>query len=103
MGNVITYDYVSRLLNSVSFDNKLTFVQFQQIFSYLYEKVEISLKVIKKKSLITYSISLVSDIMSKLELIIQQNLIAEPDTKDIMLMLLENLKKEVKDWYGHSS
>jgi hypothetical protein len=100
MGNTITYDYVSRILNSVSFDNKLTFLQFQEIFSYLYKKVEISLKLIKKKSLITRNLSLVSDIMSKLELIIQQNLIAEPDTKDIMLRLLGDLKKEIEERGG---
>jgi hypothetical protein len=100
MENTITYDYVSKVLNSVSFDNKLTFLQFQQIFLYLYTKVEISLKLIKKKSLIAHNLSLISDIMSKLELIIQQNLIAEPETKDIMIRLLDDLKKEIKEGGG---
>jgi hypothetical protein len=34
--------------------------------------------------------------MNRLELIIQQNLIAEPENKDIMLRLLNDLKKEIE-------
>jgi hypothetical protein len=103
MSDIITYEYVKEILDKISLDNKLTLVQFQTIFSYLYKKVQINIKLIKKKTLITRNLNLVTDVINKLELTIQQGLIAEPEYKDTMLGLINDLKKEVKDWYGHSS
>jgi hypothetical protein len=96
MSIVITYSYVNWLLNTINPNNKLTFLQFQEIYIYLYKKVDVSLKLIKKKSFIKRNLNLVSDVMNKLELIIRQNLIAEPEYKDTMLRLLDDLKKEVE-------
>lgn len=98
MSELITYEYVKGILDNVSLDNKLTFIQFQQILSYLYLKKEISLRLANRKSIINHNSSLVSDIMSKLELIITQGLIEDPEDKEVMVKLIEDLKtkKEVK-------
>jgi len=97
MSERITFDCANEILNKVNTKNKLTFIEFQQIFSYLYKKVQISLKLIKKKSLIVMNLNRVYDILNKLEIIVQQNLIQDEDLKPLMKELIDDLKKEIKD------
>jgi hypothetical protein len=92
MSELITYEYVKGILDNVSLDNKLSFIQFQQILSYLYKKREISIRLANRKSIINHNLSLVSDIMSKLELIITQGLVEDPEDKEVMVKLIEDFK-----------
>jgi hypothetical protein len=87
---VITYSFISNLLDSISEENKLSFVDFQMILKYVYLKLDIMEKLKHNKKIIMCDKVILLDVLTRLDLIISQGLIENENLKETMLKLVDD-------------
>lgn len=103
MTEIVTYEWINNKLSNINQDNKLSFIDFQRILSYLYKKLAIMIKLRKKKDLFTRDLNLVYSVLTMLEFVINQNLITETSEKQLMLNLLEEYESKLVIAYSSNS
>ena len=90
MGEIITYQFVSKFLDSINAENKLSFVDFQVILRYVFFKLDLMEKLKHNRKIIIRDKIILMDILTRLDLIISQGLICEENLKETMLKLIDD-------------
>jgi hypothetical protein len=97
MSEIYTYEYIRKLLDSINTNNKLKWNDFLLIFKYVDLKFN-NIKLLRKKRLLVLlDVSIVKDVISKLERIINANLVESDMTKKQIKNIIEEWNNRRKD------
>jgi hypothetical protein len=90
MSEIYTYEYIRKLLDNINANNKLKWNDFLLIFKYVDLKFN-NIKLLRKKRLLVLlDVSIIKDVISKLERIINSNLVET----DIVRKQIKNIVEE---------
>jgi len=90
MSEIYTYEYIRKLLDNINANNKLKWNDFLLIFKYVDLKFN-NIKLLRKKRLLVLlDVSIIKDVISKLERIINSNLVET----DIARKQIKNIVEE---------
>jgi len=96
MSEIYTYEYIRKLLDNINANNKLKWNDFLLIFKYVDLKFN-NIKLLRKKRLLVLlDVSLIKDVISKLERIINANLVESDMAKKQIKDIVEKWNNELK-------
>jgi hypothetical protein len=96
MSEIYTYEYVRKLLDNINANNKLKWNDFLLIFKYVDLKFN-NIKLLRKKRLLVLlDVSIIKDVISKLERIINSNLVESDIAKKQIKNIVEEWNNKLK-------
>jgi hypothetical protein len=96
MSEIYTYEYIRKLLNGINANNKLKWNDFLLIFKYVEFKFD-NIKLLRKKRLLVLlNVSIINDVISKLERIINANLVETDIARKQIKDIVEEWNNELK-------